>query len=201
MTSDLNATIVELKKNIGKTVIQLNEDILVLQRIYKKRKLSKDKPLEKKELEVESRVKTAKENLEATIESLEKQPAYVTSEKLEKFVRMMTNTVETANILFTQENGYDVIKEETVKDTQEQVKSALEEVKNEKNKIVKTFDDLSQTLAVLSVGEEMASSVKAEFDALDLHKQERFRKIEKMVKKHMTDQTRKLESVWKDEKV
>ena len=176
MTSNLNATIVELKKNIGKTVIQLNEDILVLQRIYKKRKLSKDKPLEKKELEVESRVKTAKENLEATIESLEKQPAYVTSEKLEKFVRMMTNTVETANILFTQENGYDVIKEEIVKDTQEEVKSALEEVKNEENKIVKTFDDLSQTLAVLSVGEEMASSVKAEFDALDLHKQERFRK-------------------------
>ena len=61
------------------------------------------------------------------------------------------------------------------------VKSALEEVKNEENKIVKTFDDLSQTLAVLSVGEEMASSVKAEFDALDLHKQERFRKIEKLL--------------------
>ena len=48
----------------------------------------------------------------------------------------MTNTVETANILFTQENGYDVIKEETVKDTQEQVKSALEEVKNEENKTI-----------------------------------------------------------------
>ena len=46
---------------------------------------------------------------------------------------------------------------------------------------------------------EAACTVESELAYLSSYKQERYRKLEKMLKKHMKDHTEKLEKAWKDE--
>ena len=99
MTENISASACELKKNIGKVVIQLNEDIVSLQRIKRKRNASGNKTLEEKHTHLETKIKDTRDGLKTTLEQLEAQPSYVTAEKLDKLVKLMKNSIETVEIL------------------------------------------------------------------------------------------------------
>ena len=85
---ELDVSSKELKKNIGKVVIQMNDDMMVLQRVYKKVRTSEEKKLSSKDAEIESRVIKSRDKLKETITVLEKQPSQVAAEGLEKFLKL-----------------------------------------------------------------------------------------------------------------
>ena len=190
----------ELKKNIGKAVIQINSDILTLIEVYKKGKLSGTVLLSDKDAAVEDRVKTTSARLEETIKTLQSQPDYVKSEGLDKLIKLMSTTTETAHTLFDANSGFEFVSKDKVIETQELAESAVSEMKQKDQMIANTFNDLSKTLSTISISPEKACTVESELRYLSSYKQERYRKLEKMLKKHMQDHTDKLEKAWKDEK-
>ena len=118
----MTTSAIELKKNIGKTVIKLNSDILELLHIFKKGKSSSDK-----DLALETRVKNSKNSLKETVLKLESQPDYIKSEGLTKLIKLMSTSIETADTLFETNKGYEEISEEEVKATQDLAKKSIED--------------------------------------------------------------------------
>ena len=76
----------ELKKSIGKAVIQTNSDILALLQVYKKSKAAGTVSLSEKDIALQDRVRKACEGLDDTAKALQSQSEYVTSEGLEKLL-------------------------------------------------------------------------------------------------------------------
>ena len=68
-----------------------------------------------------------------------------------------------------------------------------------------TFGDglgagLSGALSALAIDPDVAKSIEAELAGISQYKQDRYKKVEKALKKHMQDQTNKLEELWKKDK-
>ena len=185
---NLDASANELKKNIGKVVISMNEDMLALQQVYKKAKGMKE--LDGKDAELESRVKKSQKSLEKTLNELDAQPAYVQSEGLEKSLKLMKTTLDTSKILFDPK-GYEKLSEEELKKTKENAKISLTEVMKKEKQVKKAFDELSKTLSTLVVDEDTVANLEVELSLLSTPKRERYKKVEKILKKHMQDQTKK----------
>ena len=68
-----------------------------------------------------------------------------------------------------------------------------------------TFGDglgagISGALSALAIDPDVAKSIEAELAGISQYKQDRYKEIEKTLKKHMQDQTNKLEELWKKDK-
>ena len=79
-------------------------------------------------------------------------------------------------------------------------KSIIDIRKSVGKEVKKSEEDLSKTLATLSIDADMEDMVKNELAALTDYQQKRYRKIEKTLKNFMTDQTTKLKQLWKEER-
>ena len=161
---ELDISSKELKKNIGKVVIQMNNDMMVLQKVYKKVRSSEEKKLSTKDADIESRVIKSRDKLKETITALENQPSQVAAEGLEKFLKLMKTTMETAEILIDSKEGYKSLSEDEMLKTKETAQSTLTEVMRKEQKVVKEFDDLSKTLSTLVVEEDAIIVLDAELD-------------------------------------
>ena len=195
-----NDSAIELKKSIGKAVMQINSDMLALQQVYRKVKPSADKELNKKDCALETKVKNLYNGLKETVAKLNSKPDYVKSEGFDKMIKLMTTTLETADMLFDSNDGYEQVSEDILKETQELAKSSMSDLKKEEEKVKRTFDDLSKTLSTLVVDPDAAFSAESELSYLPPYKQDRYRRIEKALKKHMDDHLKKLNKVWDEEK-
>ena len=200
LKSDIEGSANQLKKSIGKTVITLNSDILELHQIYKKFRSSTPKDLSEKEIALETKVKKSYNGLKEAVVKLESRPEYINSEGLDKLLKLMTTTIESAETLFGSNNGFENVSEDKIKQTQELAKKSVNELVEEERAVVKTFEDLSKTLSSLHADPEISDTAESELAYLSRHKQERYRKIEKMLKNHMEEQTKKLEKAWEEER-
>ena len=97
-----------------------NDDMMVLQKGYKKVRSSEEKKLSTKDADIESRVIKSRDKLKETITALENQPSQVAAEGLEKFLKLMKTTMETAEILIDSKEGYKTLSEDEMLKTKEQ---------------------------------------------------------------------------------
>ena len=107
----------ELKKTVGRIILGINNDILELQGEYKA--IQDGKQPSKKCEKLEKSVMEKKKALEDTKVKLENNPDYVTKEKLEKTVKMLTDNIVTAtNVLESRdviENDIEAAKNDAIK--------------------------------------------------------------------------------------
>ena len=183
----LDESLAELKKNIGKVVIQMNDDMLTVQQAYKKRKSTK-KELGEKEKIVENRIVESRAVLESAALKLSENPEYVKYKGVDKLSKLINTTIETAKILIETTEGHEKVSEEELKKIKENAQKSLEEAIEEERKTVRTFDDLSKTLSTLTMDKETSDTVESELAGISQYKQERYRKVEKTLKKYMKEQ-------------
>ena len=181
-----------LKKRIGKLVFQTNSDILDLQNGYRRVNASVG-ALTKREIELEKSLRKKKEALHDAVKSLEARTGYIKEEKMEKFVLMMKTTVDTADkLLAGKSEANDVIDQNKVEEIQKEAKTSVEEIEVNEKETLREIQGLSTTLSNLvqqdvnvdieeeaSVGDE----IEQELSLLDNYLRERYRKIEKEIKR------------------
>ena len=139
----------DLKKQIGGLVFQANDDILALQMGY--RRVKEGGELSKKEIEVEKSLFEKKKGLEEAIANLETRPDYIKEEKLDKFMKMMKTTVETAQKLLAGKGEVlESIDEKVAKDVQEKAKCSVEEILSIEAGIQNEIKSLTCALSKLS---------------------------------------------------
>ena len=145
----LAGSVSELKKSIGNLLLKANSDILDLQRVYIR--VKDGAILSKKEEEKEKALVEKKKAIEDGIKSLEERSEYVKQENLEKFLKMMKTTVETADQLLSMKSevGDDII-EDSVKGIQQEAKASLDEIQVIEEEIEKEIRGLSTTFSSLS---------------------------------------------------
>ena len=107
---DLGASLAELKKYVGKLVVQMNGDMLLLQRAYK-RKSSSGRKLEGKEAEIELRVREHQSSLETVLQTLENDPEHGKVKGVDKMMKMILTTIETTKIMMESSEGFKEISE------------------------------------------------------------------------------------------
>ena len=201
----LTGSVKDLKKTIGKLVINANADILCLQKGYSK--LKDGGTLSKSEEEIEKSLVLKKEALVEAIKSLEARAEYVKEECLDKFLKMMKTTSETAATLLSRKSEATDVTEEEVKKVQHQAKASIEEIEVIEEEIASEIKGLATTLSKLSGGPENIAEesseeteLEGEFGRLDPYLQERYKKIEKEITRKMIEQILKLETTWEEEK-
>ena len=201
----LTGSVKDLKKSIGNLVMNTNSDILALQKGYSK--VKDGGTLSKSEEEIEKSLVVKKEALGEAIKSLEARAEYVKEECLEKFLKMMTTTAETADTLLCRKSEASDITEEEIKKVQHQAKASVDEIEVLEEEIAKEIEGLSFSLSQLSgapvniVGElSEEDEIEREFKRLDPYLQERYTKIKKEITRKMIEQTLKLEAAWEEEK-
>ena len=113
----------QLKKTIGKLILNINSDILELQKEYKKN--VEPDSVKKKESELEEAVIDRKRVLQDIVDDLGGKPEYVKKEDLVKTVQMMKTSIDTASKVLE----YNTKKEEVIA-------SEIELVSNEASEAV-----------------------------------------------------------------
>ena len=113
----------QLKKTIGKLILNINSDILELQKEYKKN--VEPESVKKKESELEEAVIDRKRVLQDIVDDLGGKPEYVKKEDLVKTVQMMKTSIDTASKVLE----YNTKKEEVIA-------SEIELVSNEASEAV-----------------------------------------------------------------
>ena len=113
----------QLKKTIGKLILNINSDILELQKEYKKN--VEPDSVKKKESELEEAVIDRKRVLQDIVDDLGGKPEYVKKEDLVKTVKMMKTSIDTASKVLE----YNTKKEEVIA-------SEIELVSNEASEAV-----------------------------------------------------------------
>ena len=113
----------QLKKTIGKLILNINSDILELQKEYKKN--VEPDSVKKKETELEEAVIDRKRVLQDIVDDLGGKPEYVKKEDLVKTVQMMKTSIDTASKVLE----YNTKKEEVIA-------SEIELVSNEASEAV-----------------------------------------------------------------
>ena len=113
----------QLKKTIGKLILNINSDILELQKEYKKN--VEPDSVKKKESELEEAVIDRKRVLQDIVDDLGGKPEYVKKEDLVKTVQMMKTSIDTASKVLE----YNTKKEEVIA-------SEIELVSNEASQAV-----------------------------------------------------------------
>ena len=98
----------QLKKTIGKLILNINSDILELQKEYKKN--VEPESVKKKESELEEAVIDRKRVLQDIVDDLGGKPEYVKKEDLVKTVQMMKTSIDTASKVLE----YNTKKEEVI---------------------------------------------------------------------------------------
>jgi hypothetical protein len=200
MSGKYSGSVKDLKKKIGHLVVRANSDILDLDVGYKR--IKEGGELTKKEKEAEESLIEKKTGLEDAVKSLEGRTGYIREEKLEKFVKMMKTTIETAGKLLERKEETEVLDEAKVKETQAEAKSSVEEIELLEREIEEEKIGLSGNLSRLcgtakyETGEVVSEEedLKRELDGLDGYLQERFKKIRKEICRKMLEQITKLES-------
>ena len=137
MTASHIKTSSQLKKSIGNLILNINSDILELQKEYKKN--VEPVSVKKKETELEEAVIDRRKVLQDIVEDSGGKPEYVKKEELVKTVRMMKTSIDTASKVLE----YNAKKEEVItseielvsKEASEAVEQIIQSEKKEEEDI------------------------------------------------------------------
>ena len=141
MTASHIKTSSQLKKSIGNLILNINSDILELQKECKKN--VEPNSVKKKETELEEAVINRRKVLQDIVEDSGGKPEYVKKEELVKTVRMMKTSIDTASKVLE----YNAKKEEVItseielvsKEASEAVEQIIQSEKKEEE------DNISRT--------------------------------------------------------
>ena len=212
-SNPLVGSVKELKRRIGNLVVAANADIIELNTGY--RRVKDGGELFKKEQDAEKSLIEKKAGLDEALRNLETNPDYVTTENLQKFVRMMKTTVETTEkLLAGKDASSEAIDEGVVKKVQLEAKDSVDEIEVRDEQFGRDIQELSSTLSKLTGSSNKPAvdrreesnkgdedeQLKRELNTLDSYMQERYKKIEKEIKRKMLEQIIKLETTWDEEK-
>ena len=136
----LDKSIIDIRKNVGKVVIEINEDMIMLQRAYKLVK-PQGKKLEGKDAVIENKVIESSENLKSTLQNIKDRADFACSEELRKVVKLISTTLETAQILLGSK-GYENVSENDLKNAKEDARLVLDEGIKEVEKSEEQLDYL-----------------------------------------------------------
>ena len=98
--SNMEQSTAQMKKYAGNLVLNVNNDILELQKVYLKIKDGDYNKLTDSDRSKEKRIEANKKKLEETVSKLGSMKDYVKEEKLEKLVKMMKTTIQSVNTVF-----------------------------------------------------------------------------------------------------
>jgi hypothetical protein len=195
-SNPLVGSVKELKRRIGNLVVAANADIIELNTGY--RRVKDGGELFKKEQDAEKSLIEKKAGLDEALRNLETNPDYVTTENLQKFVRMMKTTVEmTEKLLAGKDACSEAIDEGVVKKVQLEAKYSVDEIEVRDEQFGRDIQELSSTLSKLTGSSNKPAvdrreesnkgdedeQLKRELNTLvDSYMQERYKKIEKEIK-------------------
>ena len=195
----------QLKKSIGKIIIDLNSEILELQAEYKKVKPGTS--LSTKGVKIEKAVKDKKAALEEAVKGLEARQDFVIKEKMEKTTAMIKDNIATANKVLDGVRKGEEVSESEIADAKKEALEAVEEVDNMEKQAEEEMLVLTANLSSLATAQDLTTEevtedeeIARELRNIDPYHATRFKKMKSEIESKMDFHKEDLKKKWQDQK-
>ena len=129
----------QLKKYAGNLVLNVNNDILELQKIYARIKDGAFSQLTDSDRAKEKKIEENKILLENPVSKLDSMKEYVQEEKLEKILKMMKTTIQSTNTVFDQKANINISAVNIVKEMKDEAETFITDIEISEKKWFPTY--------------------------------------------------------------
>ena len=129
----------QLKKYAGNLVLNVNNDILELQKIYARIKDGDFIQLTDSDRAKEKKIEENKILLENPVSKLDSMKEYVQEEKLEKILKMMKTTIQSTNTVFDQKANINISAVNIVKEMKDEAETFITDIEISEKKWFPTY--------------------------------------------------------------
>ena len=198
----------QIKKNVGKIILQLNNDILELQN---------ERIADTAAIGLKQNIESCQQVLVKSLLSLKEKPGFITNYQLGKLASLIETNIETIQTVLRDGGVKEVNKKDIEKSKEEASRTIREGVTAEvilENeiplliaKMVKSYDDKKTAFQEIALNkareteeEDIDTAIEAELDGIDKYKSDRVKKMRKEIKEKMTYHKNDLLAKWSAQK-